>query len=168
MRQLSVFLAVVVLWIGFRAGKMGSPGHLLGAFCSAPGDSGGSRGGADHAVFDFRLSLAGGRSEQLHRQPHRLQCSFQPAGVLRPGDPVQLAVLPIAECDGAGRISGTEWSCGSFNSGAARFQGSYGVAQLMGNQLRRKATRVYTNPDVARLNDSNGVIRYGGKLAHLD
>ncbi len=57
---------------------------------------------------------------------------------------------------------------GIFNSGAARFQGSYGVAQLMGNQVRRKAARVYTNPDVARLNDGNGMIRYGGKLAHLD
>jgi hypothetical protein len=55
-----------------------------------------------------------------------------------------------------------------FNSGAARFQSSYGVAQLMGNQVRRKAARVYTNPDVARLNDTNGVIRYGGKRAHLD
>jgi hypothetical protein len=55
-----------------------------------------------------------------------------------------------------------------FDLGAARFQSSYGVAQLMGNQVRRKAARVYTNPDVARLNDSNGMIRYGGKLAHLD
>lgn len=49
-----------------------------------------------------------------------------------------------------------------FNSGAARFQSSYGVAQLMGNQVRRKAVRVYTNPDIARLNNSNGMIRYGG------
>ena len=55
-----------------------------------------------------------------------------------------------------------------FDLGAATFQSSYGVAQLMGNQVRRKAARVYTNPDVARLNDTNGVIRYGGKLAHLD
>jgi len=55
-----------------------------------------------------------------------------------------------------------------FDLGAATFQSSYGVAQLAGNQVRRKAVRVYTNPDVARLNDTNGMIRYGGKLAHLD
>ncbi len=64
--------------------------------------------------------------------------------------------------------SAAKSGAGIFNSGAARFQGSYGVAQLMGNQVRRKAARVYTNPDVARLNDTNGMIRYGGKLAHLD
>lgn len=52
--------------------------------------------------------------------------------------------------------------------GAATFESSYGVAQLARNQVRRKAVRVYTNPDVARLNDTNGMIRYGGKLAHLD
>jgi hypothetical protein len=55
-----------------------------------------------------------------------------------------------------------------FDLGAATFQSSYGVAQLAGNQVRRKAVRLYTNPDVARLNDTNGMIRYGGKLAHLD
>lgn len=52
--------------------------------------------------------------------------------------------------------------------GAATFESSYGVAQLAGNRIRRKAVRVYTNPDVARLNDTNGMIRYGGKLAHLN
>ncbi len=55
-----------------------------------------------------------------------------------------------------------------FDLGAATFQSSYGVAQLAGNQVRRKTARVYTNPDVARLNDTNGVIRFGGKRAHLD
>jgi len=55
-----------------------------------------------------------------------------------------------------------------FDLGAATFQSSYGVAQLAGNQVHRKAVRVYTNPDIARLNDTNGMIRYGGKLTHLD
>jgi hypothetical protein len=51
-----------------------------------------------------------------------------------------------------------------FELGAATFQSTYGVAQLAGDRVRRKAVRVYTNPDVARLNDTNGTIRYGGKL----
>ena len=55
-----------------------------------------------------------------------------------------------------------------FDLGAATFQDSYGVAQLAADRGRPKAARLYTNPDVARLNDMNGTIRYGGKLAHLN
>jgi hypothetical protein len=55
-----------------------------------------------------------------------------------------------------------------FESGAATFQDSQGVAQLAGDRARRKAVRVYTNPDVARLNDTNGTIRYGGKVERLN
>jgi hypothetical protein len=55
-----------------------------------------------------------------------------------------------------------------FDLGAATFESSYGVAQLARNQVRRKAVRVYTNPDIARLNDTNGMVRYAGKLALLD
>jgi hypothetical protein len=52
--------------------------------------------------------------------------------------------------------------------GAARFQSDYGVAQRVSIAPRRKATRVYTNADMATLNDANGTIKYGGKLAHLN
>ena len=52
--------------------------------------------------------------------------------------------------------------------GAARFQSSYGVAQLAGKSSRRKSSRVYTNPDVAAVNDANGTIKYRSKLEHVN
>ena len=55
---------------------------------------------------------------------------------------------------------------GGFEFGAATFQSSYGVAQLM--KAQRKANRVYTNPDVARVNDNNGVVRYRGKTEQVN
>src|ERR1700687_3891327 len=57
---------------------------------------------------------------------------------------------------------------GSSDLGAATFQSSYGAAHLAAPGARRKAVRVYTNADVARLNDDAGTIRYGDKLAHLN
>ena len=52
--------------------------------------------------------------------------------------------------------------------GAAMFQSSYGVAQLAGTspgtKAKAKAKRVYTNQDVASVNDSNGLIKFRGKL----
>lgn len=55
-----------------------------------------------------------------------------------------------------------------FEFGAATFQSSYGAAQLAANRSRQKAGRVYTNPDVARLSDATGIIKYGGKVEHLN
>jgi hypothetical protein len=56
-----------------------------------------------------------------------------------------------------------------FELGAATFQGSYGVAQLAAiSGTRGKARRVYTNSDIARLNDSNGFIHYSGKVGRLN
>jgi hypothetical protein len=52
--------------------------------------------------------------------------------------------------------------------GAATFQSSYGVAQLAGTISRTKAKRVYTNQDVASVNDTNGSIRFRGKLEHAN
>jgi hypothetical protein len=57
---------------------------------------------------------------------------------------------------------------GSSDLGAATFQSSYGVAQLADRGPRRKAVRVYTNADVAHLNDDTGTIRYGDKMAHMN
>lgn len=48
--------------------------------------------------------------------------------------------------------------------GAAMFQSSYGVAQLASTISRGKAKRVYTNQDVASVNDTNGLIKFRGKL----
>jgi len=50
--------------------------------------------------------------------------------------------------------------------GAASFQSDYGVAQLARIGPRKKATRMYTNPDVAAVNDANGTIKFRGKLEH--
>jgi hypothetical protein len=55
-----------------------------------------------------------------------------------------------------------------FEFGVATFQSSYGVARLMAQNARRKASRLYTNPDVARVNDNNGIVRYGGKTAQVN
>lgn len=55
---------------------------------------------------------------------------------------------------------------GGFEFGVATFQSSYGVAQLM--KAQRKANRVYTNPDVARVNDNNGMVRYRGKTEQVN
>jgi len=52
--------------------------------------------------------------------------------------------------------------------GAATSQMDYGVAQLAGIGPRKKATRVYTNPDVAAVNDANGTIKFRGKLEHVN
>ncbi len=57
---------------------------------------------------------------------------------------------------------------GGFEFGAATFQSSYGVARLMAENGRRKAMRVYTNPDVARVNDNNGMVRYRGKTEQVN
>lgn len=52
--------------------------------------------------------------------------------------------------------------------GAAMFQSSYGAAQLVGMTARPKAKRVYTNQDVASVNDSNGLIKFRGKQEHVN
>jgi hypothetical protein len=52
--------------------------------------------------------------------------------------------------------------------GAAMFQSSYGVAQLAGTKAKTKAKRVYTNQDVASVNDTNGLIKFRGHLEHAN
>ncbi len=52
--------------------------------------------------------------------------------------------------------------------GAATFQMDYGVAQLAGIGPRKKARKVYTNPDVAGVNEANGTIKFRGKLEHVN
>jgi hypothetical protein len=55
-----------------------------------------------------------------------------------------------------------------FDSGAAMFESSYGAAQFTGKRSGQKPSRVFTNADIARVNDANGTVKYSGKLAHLD
>jgi hypothetical protein len=54
-----------------------------------------------------------------------------------------------------------------FNSGAARFESDYGAAQLRHRPTAGQA-RLYTNPDVERVNQTNGLVKYSGKTEHLD
>jgi len=44
----------------------------------------------------------------------------------------------------------------------------YGVAQLAGIGPRKKAKKVYTNPDVAAAHEANGTIKFRGKLEHVN
>jgi hypothetical protein len=53
----------------------------------------------------------------------------------------------------------------AFESGGAISEMSYGVAQLKSRGPMAKATRVFTNADLARMNDANGTVKYAGKPA---
>jgi outer membrane protein assembly factor BamA len=44
----------------------------------------------------------------------------------------------------------------------------YGVAQLAGIGPRKKAKKVYTNPDVAGVNDATNTIKFRGKVEQVD
>lgn len=55
-----------------------------------------------------------------------------------------------------------------FQVGAATFQSSYGVARLMGNRPGPKTRHIYTNADVARVNDATGTIKLGSRLARAN
>lgn len=51
-----------------------------------------------------------------------------------------------------------------FDTGSAEFQGSEGVAQLAGlSRPQGKAQRTYTNDDINRINQNNGMVKWDGK-----
>jgi hypothetical protein len=52
--------------------------------------------------------------------------------------------------------------------GAATSQMDYGVAQLAGISPRKKAKRVYTNPDVAGVNEATNTIKFRGKVERVN
>jgi hypothetical protein len=54
-----------------------------------------------------------------------------------------------------------------FDFGAALSQDSYGAAELASQFHPAKAAKVYTNQDVAQVNDTNGLVRFGNKTEHL-
>jgi hypothetical protein len=61
----------------------------------------------------------------------------------------------------------TTRSLEGFESGAAMSQDSYGAADLKSWFHLRKAAKVYTNQDVAQVNDTNGLVKFGNKTEHL-
>ncbi len=56
-----------------------------------------------------------------------------------------------------------------FDWGAATFQRSFGAARLVtGPRDGVKAIRAYTNSDVVRVNDTNGMIKFRGKTEQVN
>jgi hypothetical protein len=56
-----------------------------------------------------------------------------------------------------------------FRFGAARFESSYGAAQLAkGARVNPKEARLYTNQNIAELNQNLGTVKFGSKTEHLD
>jgi hypothetical protein len=88
-----------------------------------------------------------------------------------PGEQLNPPVSQLPVSPGQAQVSSRAAASGESHGielGAARFQSGYGAAQLAANRPERKASRVYTNPDVARVNDTNGTISFGGKQEHID
>jgi hypothetical protein len=56
----------------------------------------------------------------------------------------------------------------SFEFGAATFQSSYGVARLAWQRHPAPAKRVYTNADIARLEESTGIVKFGDKTERME
>jgi hypothetical protein len=76
--------------------------------------------------------------------------------------------LPIGSALGGDFGESTAAEKRRLELGAATFQSAYGVAQLMRKAPGPKAGRVFTNSDLARLNDANGTIRYAGKVERIE
>jgi hypothetical protein len=75
---------------------------------------------------------------------------------------VRAEAAPTAAANAVGGGQGFQW-------GVASFQDSYGVAQLLAmSRPAKQASRTYTNPDVARLNSTNGVVKYAGKTEQVN
>jgi hypothetical protein len=54
-----------------------------------------------------------------------------------------------------------------FDFGAARFPSDYGAAQLIERPTAVQA-KLYTNPDVEAVNQTNGLVKFKGRTEHLD
>jgi hypothetical protein len=75
---------------------------------------------------------------------------------------------PEEEETGSAEAAGSQIKQG-FEFGTATFQSSYGVAQLAAEQRPRgRAQRVYTNADIARLDEANGLVKLGGKTERME
>ena len=71
----------------------------------------------------------------------------------------------VAEASAATGASTTQ--SGLFQTGAAVFQDSYSVIQL-GARAKRQSSRVYTNQDIARIQQLQAVVRFGDKTQSLN
>jgi hypothetical protein len=82
--------------------------------------------------------------------------------------PAWYSPLPIPEVQEATSSSQNEVSFQDigFDSGAARFESSYGAAQFL-KRPRASQSRLYTNSDVERVNQTNGLVKYAGRTARL-
>jgi hypothetical protein len=69
--------------------------------------------------------------------------------------------------DNDGGTTNSAFRSERFDFGAARSQDSFGAAELKSWSHPRKAARLYTNQDVAQVNDTNGLVKFGNKTEHL-
>ncbi len=81
------------------------------------------------------------------------------------------ASLPLADntttADNGGGATYVSSHAEDFDFGAARSQASYGAAVLASLHHPGKAAKIYTNQDVAQVNDTNGLVKFGNKTEHL-
>jgi hypothetical protein len=83
------------------------------------------------------------------------------------GAPVlQVGISDGAQDNASGAVNSSRLSDG-FDMGASRSDTSYGAAELAARSHPRKAAKVYTNQDVAQVNDTNGLVKFGTKTEHL-
>jgi hypothetical protein len=82
------------------------------------------------------------------------------------GPTLQVGISDGVQDNASGAASSSRMSDG-FDLGASRSEGNYGAAELASRSHPRKASRVYTNQDVAQVNDTNGLVKFGNKTEHL-
>ncbi len=116
-------------------------------------------------------SLVAGASNETMNDATGSSVHFNQPVWYAPGVQLSPAVAQLSVSPGQAQVSSRNMASRESHGielGAARFQSSYGAAQLAGNRPGRKASRVFTNPDVARVNETNGMIRFEGKQEHID
>ena len=84
--------------------------------------------------------------------------------------PAWYGQTPLLEpAEEASTEAGTTTAGQRFELGAARFQAGYGVAQLAAEQgLHGRAQRIYTNDDIVRLDQQNGMVKAGEKTERIE
>jgi hypothetical protein len=82
------------------------------------------------------------------------------------GPALQVGISDGAPDNASGAANSSRLSDG-FDLGASRSDASYGAAELAARSHPRKAAKVYTNQDVAQVNETNGLVKFGNKTEHL-
>jgi hypothetical protein len=83
------------------------------------------------------------------------------------GGPVLQVGISDGVQDNAAAAANASRLTDGFDLGASRSDASYGAAELASRSHPRKAAKVYTNQDVAQVNDTNGLVKFGNKTEHL-